>query len=56
MNLVLDPSRFDVLVTENLYGDIITDLTSGLIGGQGTTTSYTDAVIREVKKRRELAA
>lgn len=133
MNLVLDPSKFDVLVTENLYGDIITDLTSGLIGGvglmpsanigadmamfeavhgsapdiagknlanptaflwsacmmldhiglsdyadmirdavkvvmdegiyttkdiggQGTTTSYTDAVIREVKKRKELAA
>ena len=39
MNLVLDPTRFDVLVTENLYGDIITDLTSGLIGGVGLMPS-----------------
>jgi len=39
MNLVLDPTKFDVLVTENLYGDIITDLTSGLIGGVGLMPS-----------------
>ena len=39
MNLVLDPSKFDVMVTENLYGDIITDLTSGLIGGVGLMPS-----------------
>ena len=39
MNLVLDPTRFDVLVTENLYGDIVTDLTSGLIGGVGLMPS-----------------
>ena len=39
MNLVLDPTKFDVLVTENLYGDILTDLTSGLIGGVGLMPS-----------------
>ncbi len=33
--LVQDPSRFDVLVLPNLYGDIVSDLTAGLIGGLG---------------------
>jgi NAD-dependent isocitrate dehydrogenase len=35
MNLVLRPDRFDVMVTMNLYGDIISDLCAGLIGGLG---------------------
>lgn len=35
MKLVLDPSRFDVIVTMNLFGDILSDLTAGLIGGLG---------------------
>ena len=35
MQLVQDPSRFDVLVLPNLYGDIVSDLTAGLIGGLG---------------------
>ena len=35
MKLVADPSQFDVLVMENLFGDIISDLTSGLVGGLG---------------------
>lgn len=35
MWLVLDPYRFDVLVMENMFGDILSDLTSGLIGGLG---------------------
>jgi len=39
MKLVLDPHQFDVLVMENLFGDIISDLTSGLIGGLGLTPS-----------------
>ncbi|MDQ7008113.1 MAG: isocitrate/isopropylmalate dehydrogenase family protein [Acidobacteriota bacterium] len=39
MRLVLDPSLFDVLVMENLFGDIISDLTSGLIGGLGLAPS-----------------
>lgn len=39
MKLVRDPSSFDVLLTPNLYGDIISDLTSGLVGGLGVTGS-----------------
>ena len=35
MQLVQDPARFDVLVLPNLYGDIVSDLTAGLIGGLG---------------------
>jgi len=33
MQLVLDPSRFDVLVMENFYGDLVADLCTGLAGG-----------------------
>jgi isocitrate dehydrogenase (NAD+) len=39
MMLVQDPTKFDVLVMQNLYGDIVSDLTSGLIGGLGLTGS-----------------
>ena len=35
MQLVQDPTKFDVLVLPNLYGDIVSDLTAGLIGGLG---------------------
>ncbi len=35
MRLVQDPSRFDVLLLENLYGDVISDLCAGLVGGLG---------------------
>ena len=35
MQLVQNPSKFDVLVMPNLYGDIVSDLTAGLIGGLG---------------------
>ena len=35
MQLVTRPEQFDVLVTENLYGDIISDLCAGLVGGLG---------------------
>jgi len=35
MKLVTDPAFFDVIVTENLYGDILSDLAAGLIGGLG---------------------
>jgi isocitrate dehydrogenase (NAD+) len=35
MQLVLNPERFDVLLLENLYGDIVSDLTAGLVGGLG---------------------
>lgn len=39
MQLVLDPSSFDVILTENLYGDILSDLAAGLIGGLGLLPS-----------------
>jgi len=35
MNLVLDPYSFDVLVMENMFGDILSDLMAGLVGGLG---------------------
>ena len=39
MQLVLFPERFDVIVTTNLFGDILSDLTAGLIGGLGLAPS-----------------
>jgi isocitrate dehydrogenase (NAD+) len=35
MHLVMNPSQFDVLVLPNLYGDIVSDLCAGLVGGLG---------------------
>src|SRR5437763_1090518 len=35
MQLALDPSKYDVLVMENLFGDVISDLCAGLVGGLG---------------------
>jgi isocitrate dehydrogenase (NAD+) len=35
MKLVQDPTRFDVLLMENLYGDVVSDLCAGLVGGLG---------------------
>jgi isocitrate dehydrogenase (NAD+) len=35
MHLVMNPLRFDVLVLPNLYGDIVSDLAAGLVGGLG---------------------
>ncbi len=35
MQLVLDPTRFDVLLMENLFGDLVSDLCAGLVGGLG---------------------
>lgn len=39
MKLVSEPRTFDVLVMENLFGDILSDLASGLVGGLGVTPS-----------------
>jgi isocitrate dehydrogenase (NAD+) len=36
MNLVIKPEKFDVLLLPNLYGDIVSDLCAGLVGGLGT--------------------
>lgn len=35
MQLVMRPEQFDIVVTQNLYGDIVSDLCAGLIGGLG---------------------
>jgi isocitrate dehydrogenase (NAD+) len=35
MKLVMDPQQFDIIVTTNLFGDIISDLCAGLVGGLG---------------------
>src|SRR5256714_4745976 len=35
MQLVMNPNQFDILLLENLYGDIVSDLAAGLVGGLG---------------------
>jgi isocitrate dehydrogenase (NAD+) len=50
MQLVMKPETFDVIVTTNLFGDILSDLAAGLIGGLGLTAGAnigTDAAIFE---------
>lgn len=37
MQMVMDPHQYDVIVTTNLFGDILSDLASGLVGGLGLT-------------------
>lgn len=37
MKLVTKPEHFDIIITTNLFGDILSDLTSGLVGGLGVT-------------------
>lgn len=37
MQMVIRPQQFDVIVTTNLFGDILSDLASGLVGGLGVT-------------------
>lgn len=39
MQMVMKPQQFDVMVTTNLFGDILSDLASGLVGGLGLTGS-----------------
>jgi isocitrate dehydrogenase (NAD+) len=39
MHLVMHPERYDVLLMGNLYGDILSDLAAGLVGGLGLTPS-----------------
>ncbi len=39
IHLVTDPGRFDVIVTDNLFGDIITDLAAAVCGGIGLAAS-----------------
>lgn len=39
MYLVMDPHRFDVILTTNMFGDIVSDLAAGLVGGLGLAPS-----------------
>jgi 3-isopropylmalate dehydrogenase len=39
LNLVMKPWTFDVMVTENMFGDILSDLTAALVGGMGMAPS-----------------
>jgi isocitrate dehydrogenase (NAD+) len=39
MQLVMNPQQFDILLMENLYGDIVSDLAAGLVGGLGLVPS-----------------
>lgn len=39
MQIVLDPQQFDVLLLPNLYGDVMSDLAAGLVGGLGVVPS-----------------
>src|SRR5688572_27518040 len=39
MHLVMNPSQFDILLLPNLYGDIVSDLAAGLVGGLGVVPS-----------------
>jgi len=52
MRVVQDPSKFDMMLCENLYGDIVSDLCAGLVGGLGVTPGAnigdTDAVFEAV--------
>jgi isocitrate dehydrogenase (NAD+) len=52
MRIVQDPTRFDILLCENLYGDLVSDLCAGLVGGLGVTPGAnigeTDAVFEAV--------
>ncbi|WP_028846642.1 3-isopropylmalate dehydrogenase [Thermocrispum agreste] len=47
IHLVNDPSRFDVIVTDNLFGDIITDLAAAITGGIGLAASGNLDVTRQ---------
>ena len=39
LNLIMKPWTFDVMVTENMFGDILSDLSAGLVGGMGMAPS-----------------
>ncbi|MEW6510184.1 MAG: isocitrate/isopropylmalate family dehydrogenase [Bacteroidota bacterium] len=52
MQMVINPYQFDVIVTTNLFGDILSDLASGLVGGlglaPGANIGYSDAIFEAV--------
>ena len=53
MQLVAKPGQFDVMVMPNLYGDILSDMCAGLIGGLGLTPSGNIGRVRNYTIREE---
>ena len=51
MKLVIDPSQFDVIVTTNMFGDILSDEIAGLVGGLGWRPARTSGRPRRFSKR-----
>jgi len=54
MKLVIDPHQYEVLVMENLYGDIVSDLCAGLVGGLGVVPGANPGPITRVRGRARL--
>ena len=52
--MVQDPTMYDVLVMPNLYGDILSDLCAGLIGGLGLTPSGDFSIFPQVLELSQL--
>ena len=48
MRMVKDPSQFDVVLCENLYGDIMSDLCAGLVGGLGVTPGANHGLVGSI--------
>jgi isocitrate/isopropylmalate dehydrogenase len=48
---VLNPWQFDVIVTTNLFGDILSDLIAGLVGGLGAAPGGIDTVLNQDRVR-----
>jgi homoisocitrate dehydrogenase len=49
LRLVTHPERFDVIVTTNLFGDILSDEAAGLVGGLGLAPSANVAAVRQTR-------
>ena len=54
MQLVKDPKQFDVIVTGNLFGDILSDISAELTGSLGMLPSASLGEIGQSKKRKSL--
>ncbi len=52
MHLVADPQRFDVVVTTNQFGDILTDIGAGLVGASASHPASASARSRRWRRRR----
>ena len=51
MKLVMAPQQYDVIVTTNQFGDILSDIGAGLVGGSGLPLVFASASVRPWPKR-----